>query len=77
MNEIIVFVTQAVTSVASGLLVNSQGWDTVNYLTLPVITLIGVALLWLMLQRRAAERAAPVAASLSSGDGGASGANRG
>jgi MFS family permease len=76
-NEIIVFVTQAVTSVASGLLVNSQGWDTVNYLSLPVITLIGVALLWLMLQRRAAERAAPVAASLSSGDGGASGANRG
>jgi hypothetical protein len=59
------------------LLVNSQGWDTVNYLSLPVITLIGVALLWLMLQRRAAERAAPVTASLSSGNGGASGANRG
>lgn len=60
LNEILVFCTTAIASLASGVLVNSAGWDTLNYVSLPFLLIAGVALLWLALQRRMA-MAGPVA----------------
>lgn len=53
-NDLMIFLTQAVTSIASGWLLDASGWETLNYLAVPFITAIGVAVLWLMLKRRAA-----------------------
>jgi hypothetical protein len=49
----------AVTSFASGALVTTQGWAWLNLGSLPVVALIGAALLWLAAVRR---RAAPAVA---------------
>jgi len=56
-NEIIVFGTTAAGSFASGVLVNSAGWNTLNHLALPFIALAGAATLWLALSRRVAAAA--------------------
>jgi MFS family permease len=53
-NEIIVFTVQAVSALSSGVLVNTRGWDVLNYVALPFIALAGAATLWLALRRRAA-----------------------
>jgi predicted MFS family arabinose efflux permease len=53
-NEIIVFCITAAGSLASGALVNSAGWNTLNYVSLPFIAIAGAAILWLGPQRRAA-----------------------
>jgi MFS family permease len=53
-NEIFVFCTMATSSFASGVLVNSAGWNTLNYVALPFITIAGGAALWLAMRRRAA-----------------------
>lgn len=60
LNEILVFCTTAIASLASGVLVNSAGWDTLNYVSLPFLLIAGAALLWLAPQRRMA-MAGPVA----------------
>jgi len=57
-NEIIVFGTTAACSFASGVLVNSAGWNTLNHLALPFIALAGAATLWLALSRRVVAAAA-------------------
>lgn len=51
-NEILVFAVQAVSSLSSGVLVNTRGWDTLNYVALPFILLAGAAALWLAWARR-------------------------
>ena len=43
MNEITIFAVQALSSFASGVLVNTRGWDTLNYAALPLILLAGAA----------------------------------
>lgn len=53
-NDLMIFLTQAVTSIASGWLLDHSGWQTLNYLALPFITAVSAALFWLMLRRRAA-----------------------
>ena len=53
-----VFSTMAVTSFASGALVTTRGWAWLNLGSLPVVALIGVALLWLASVRRRAASAA-------------------
>jgi len=53
-----VFATMAVTSFASGALVTTQGWTWLNLGSLPVVALIGAALLWLAAVRRRAALAA-------------------
>ncbi len=53
-NEIAVFGTTAAASFASGVLVNSAGWNTLNYVALPFLVIAAVAVLWLALRRRAA-----------------------
>jgi MFS family permease len=53
-NDFIVFTTQAITSVASGWMLERGGWATVNYLALPLIAVTAVAIFWLMYRRRVA-----------------------
>jgi MFS family permease len=54
-----VFTTMALTSFASGAMVTTRGWEGLNLSSLPIVALIGVALLWLAAaQRRAATAAA-------------------
>ena len=52
-NEITIFTVQAVSSFSSGVLVNTRGWDMLNYVALPLIALAGAAALWLYWRNRA------------------------
>jgi MFS family permease len=54
MNEILIFSVTATSSFASGVLVNSKGWATLNWVALPMLAAIVVALAWLGMRRRAA-----------------------
>ena len=54
LNEITVFTVQALSSFSSGVLVNTKGWDTLNYVALPLVLCAGAAAAWLALRRRAA-----------------------
>lgn len=40
-NEMTIFAVQAIASLSSGVLVNTRGWDTLNYVALPAILLAG------------------------------------
>jgi MFS family permease len=51
-NDFIVFTTQAITSLASGWMLERGGWSMVNYLALPLVAVMGAAIVWLMLRRR-------------------------
>jgi MFS family permease len=53
-NDLIIFVMLASSSFSSGLLLEKSGWQTLNYLALPFITLAVGGVLWLLVQRRAA-----------------------
>jgi MFS family permease len=52
LNDLIVYTTQAVTSLASGWMLNHGGWTTVNYLAVPLIVAMGLAIAWLIFKRR-------------------------
>jgi hypothetical protein len=39
-------------------LVNSSGWNTLNYVALPFLAIAGMSALWLTFKRRAAPAAA-------------------
>jgi len=54
MHDFLVFLTTASSSFSSGLLMNRNGWDMLNYATLPILAVIVAAISWLALQRRAA-----------------------
>ena len=54
MHDFLVFVTTAVSSFSSGLLLNRSGWETLNFAALPFLALIGAAIVWLGLRQRAA-----------------------
>jgi MFS family permease len=53
-NEIAIFAVQAISAFSSGVLVNTQGWATLNHVALPLIATAAGALLWLMARRRVA-----------------------
>lgn len=57
-NDFMVFVTMALSSLSSGLLLNASGWHAVNYGSLPFLLLATLATVWLMWQRRAGRAAA-------------------
>ena len=65
-NDFMVFVTMALSSLSSGLLLNASGWHAVNYGSLPFLLLATAATLWLMWQRRNARGKEPLAASAAS-----------
>ncbi|MFZ9510808.1 MAG: MFS transporter, partial [Burkholderiaceae bacterium] len=53
-----VFITLALSSFSSGVLVTTQGWSLLNWGSLLPVVLTGAALLWLAMKRRAAAVAA-------------------
>jgi MFS family permease len=46
-NDAFVFVTMGVSSFASGLILEKNGWQTLNYAAVPFLVLAGLALAWL------------------------------
>jgi MFS family permease len=55
-NDFMVFVTMAISSASSGLLLSKSGWQAVNYGSLPFLALALVATLWLAWKRHHAPR---------------------
>jgi MFS family permease len=58
LNDFVVFATMGVSSLASGALVTTGGWETMNLLALPFLGVIALGALWLMWARRQAPAAA-------------------
>lgn len=63
-NDFMVFVTMAVSSLSSGMLLNKAGWHAVNIGSAPFLLVATVATLWLVLRRRRRPRHAPAAGAL-------------
>jgi MFS family permease len=61
-NDFMVFVTMAISSASSGLLLHQSGWHAVNYGSLPFLAIALAATLWLAWQRRTAQAPAATAA---------------
>ena len=51
-NDFIVFATMGVSSIASGAMVSTAGWEAMNRAVLPFLAVIGSAVLWLAWRRR-------------------------
>jgi MFS family permease len=49
-NETTVFAVQAISAFSSGVLVNTQGWNTLNYVTLPLLAAAAFAIAWMKLR---------------------------
>ena len=54
MHDFLVFLTMATSSFSSGLLMSRNGWAMLNYVAMPVIAVIGLAIIWLAMRRRTA-----------------------
>jgi len=52
LNDFAVFATMGVSSLASGALVTTSGWDTMNRAALPLLAVIAIAVSWLIRLRR-------------------------
>jgi len=50
-NDMVVFVTMITSSASSGVLLNSNGWALLNYLSLPFVVVVALGALWLILRR--------------------------
>lgn len=57
-NDFLVFLTMAVSSTSSGVLMSKSGWHAVNYGSIPFLVLAAAATFWLIWQRRLAVSAA-------------------
>jgi MFS family permease len=53
-NDSIIFLTMMLTSFGSGVLIDSRGWEVLNWLALPFVTVAAAAVLWLLFRRRLA-----------------------
>jgi MFS family permease len=51
-NDFLIFVTMAISSMSSGVLLNKSGWHAVNYGSIPFLVIATAATLWLMWRRR-------------------------
>jgi MFS family permease len=51
-NDSIIFFTMVLTSFGSGVLIDAKGWEVLNWLALPFITIAAAAVLWLLARRR-------------------------
>jgi len=51
-NDFIVFATMCVSSLASGAMVSTAGWDAINRAVLPFLALIAASVIWLTWRRR-------------------------
>jgi MFS family permease len=52
-NDFLIFVSMAASSFSSGMLLEKNGWEILNYISLPFIAVGGVGALWLMMRRTA------------------------
>jgi len=52
-NDLIIFLIMATSSFTSGVVLEASGWSSLNYLAIPFVAAIGLAVVWLMLRRRA------------------------
>ena len=50
-NEMAIFTVQALSAFSSGVLVNTRGWEVLNYVALPFILAAGASLAWLGIRR--------------------------
>ena len=57
-NEQAIFIMMAISSFTSGMTVTTAGWERVNLLALPLVAVVGVALVWFALRKRAQQAAA-------------------
>ncbi len=57
-NELFILLTMATSSFSSGMILETNGWQTLNYAAIPFVVAMGVAVIWLTTRRRGA----PVAA---------------
>ena len=51
-HDLLVFCITATSSFLSGLILKANGWNTLNYVALPVLVFAGGAMVWLMWRRR-------------------------
>lgn len=56
-NDFLIFVTMAISSMSSGVLLNKSGWHAVNYGSIPFLVIATAATLWLMWRRRGSRTA--------------------
>jgi MFS family permease len=54
LNDLLIFATMATSSFASGMLLERNGWQTLNYAAIPFVVAVGVAALWLTVKRKGA-----------------------
>lgn len=57
-NDQAIFIMMALSSLTSGMTVTSAGWERVNLAALPLVALVGAALIWFALRQRAAKAVA-------------------
>jgi MFS family permease len=57
LNDVLMFATMALSSFFSGVILERNGWETLNRAAVPFVIAIGVALLWLSRKERARARA--------------------
>jgi MFS family permease len=53
-NDLLIFLTMATSSFSSGMILERNGWQTLNYAAIPFVAAIGIAVIWLMTKRRRA-----------------------
>ena len=53
-NNMCIFAMMVISSLTSGMLVTTAGWNKVNLLALPLLALVGAATLWLAIRRERA-----------------------
>jgi MFS family permease len=51
LHDLLVFCTTATSSFSSGLLLKANGWDILNYVAMPFLAMVTIAIVWLMLKR--------------------------
>jgi MFS family permease len=52
LNDLVIFITMATSSFASGMILERDGWQTLNYTAIPFVTAVGVAVVWLTVKRK-------------------------
>jgi MFS family permease len=57
-NDQAIFIMMVISSLTSGATVTTAGWERVNFLAVPMVAVVAVALLWFMLHQRALRKAA-------------------
>jgi len=57
-NDFFILATMATSSFSSGMILETNGWQTLNYAAIPFVLAMGVAVVWLITKRRAVAAAA-------------------